>query len=399
MASEFFALHDDSGDILQTIVELLTCLQNNTADVVLFGVPASIGFSKSSNMEPPGYFLTAPIMAKGLRAATLEQRKEAFSMSFLIGEGLVSPFAFLCFWLTLFGFSLALYVISAMYKKWLPAGEREYVFSQCFWYFYSIAMSIGAELEPISWSGRILTGVWSFWTIYCWALLTANMAAVFGNNLAHRPLTDINQLGARGSQIKAFIFEYLRPTSEIFTAEPFSQLRNENRLKFVAENDAKFLRDELLKGDAVLIGAELHFDHLRRSDEHLRELYFLDGSLTFEPYSFALRSNWSRAVKVNELLLKMGSSGVINEIMRNHQSDSFARPSNPSTEIGAFKLVPFFILLAVTVVVSIIVALGTIFCGRRHKRDIVAEINDEVDSKDVRGDPGKRELPWPSILN
>ena len=362
--------YDDSDTSENKFCQLLDCLEDGLADLALQAFPTKISKFDPCHPHPPNYAATSPFMVKNVRVATLEKANDVFDMSILLGKGLIDPYTQLYNVVALVMYSLALVTISSIHKKWAPGGEREFSFRQSTWYFWSIFMSIGSDHEPISLAGQMLTSLWSFWAIFFWALFTANLAAILGSNLAHRPLTKISQLSAKGSKVIAYSFPYLQSFLLNLSTTPIFDLRNENRLKCVPENVTnQFLREELMK-ENVLIAPELHLEYLQKKDENLRYLYMLDGSLSFEPYGFAFRKNWPLASKVDDLIFEFASSGIIDEMIRNNLPQSNSEPTKQSTEITAYKLIPFYVALAANLLGTAIVAIGTISYGRKKKTQI-----------------------------
>ena len=354
--------------------QLLDCLENGTADLALQLFPTTVSKYSSCHPHPPNYAASSPFMENNLRVATLEKAKNIFDMSILLGKGLIDPYSQLCNVVAMVMYSLALVTISSIHKKWAPGGEREFSFLQSAWYFWSLFISIGSDHEPISPAGQMLTSLWSVWTIFFWSLFTANTAAVLGSDLAHRPLTKISQLGAKGSKVIAYSFPYLQPLLLNSSTTPIFNLRNENRLKFVPGNVTNlFLREELMK-ENVLIGSELYLKHLQKKDEHLLDLYMLDGSLNFESYGFAFRKNWSLASKVDDLIVRFATEGIIDEIIRNNLPESNVEPTKQSTEITAYRLIPFYVALAANLFGAAIVAIGTILYGNKNKKTRIEEV-------------------------
>ena len=102
--------------------------------------------------------------------------------------------------------------LKVIHRKWSDKKTRERRFSirQSMWYFWSVFLSLGNDDDedpqsPISTSGRILTSFWSVFVIIFLATFTANLAAIFGHELADRPLTHVDQLDEQLDKKPRFI--------------------------------------------------------------------------------------------------------------------------------------------------------------------------------------------------
>ena len=314
------------------------------------------------------YVLTPPYMARGFRAAMFLKNEEfnihLFSQPFDWRVWLSLGATFLLI-------SGALTAISAIYKKWLPGGETEFSFSQSLWYLWSTCLGIGSSVEPRSAGGRLLTGMWCGFFIVTLAMYTANLAAIFGTDLAQKPMTSVEEMV--DAKVKAYSLTLFEPVLDRWNEASFiGRLKAENRFHLVDDVRSQFLRKELERG-SVLIMPELLFEIMLRL-EYWQGLYLLDGRFNFLPYSVAIRQGWPWMGAVNRLFDELGQTGIFEAIIRKHKSEH-PKPVPRSATMVVAKFLGLYIMVALVIVSAFLVTIVQVMREKTRRKTLLLKVS------------------------
>ena len=324
---------------------MLQQLENDNADVlmapVIDGVDNLDRFWRSANASVA---LTPPFMVYGFRGAMFKIHDKINMFLFL------QPFS-LCTWLSLifiyFIFSFALTVISSISKRWCDNDEVEYSFCQSAWYFWASFIQLDAGQQPHSSAGKLLASAWSFSTLIVVATYTANLAALFGNQLTKRPLSSVDEINLSTAEI--FAFEGYKHEI-LHNFHWFKNLYHQGNLSFVPQDNMPAAERELKRGK-ILIHPE---NYLQPMLKVYPDLYLLQGSLSLKTASFALRKKWGRVKDVDDLFLRYARNGVFEWIKRKHKQIGRTVPvEDPAIEIDAEAFSGLFLLMISLVVLSL----------------------------------------------
>ena len=175
---------------------------------------------------------------------------------------------------------------------------------------------------------------------------------------------------------------HLEPVFRKWTAPPIGQMRQEDRLIFLAENQTDLLAKKLAEGNAAILPEALHWETLREG-KAFEKAYLLEGYLNLITFSFALRKGWARAAQVDDLFASYAEMGVFHDIQRRYEKkeDERRRKKIRGGDYDSIKVemfLPVYAMLGVGAIVACFVTLIAVVVEKRKMKSTI--INDNVES-------------------
>lgn len=293
---------------------------NGTADLAIADL--TINSERAEAVD-----FTAPFMNLGIRI--LFKKPEQASPSFF---SFADPFAidtWISFGVAYVVVSLSLFIMgrisAAEWTNPFPCIEEpEYLINQfslsnSFWFSTGTGLQQGTEIAPIAVSTRMVAGMWWFFILLMVASYTANLAAFLSTANTIKLFEDVNDLVEKADALEIRYGAKDKGATEKF----FIDSRNhsvygkiyshmlEHREDMVKENDIGVKMASEIKYALFMESTSIEYETQRHCD---LEMY--GDSLDHKGYGIAMRKNSTYRSRLTTTILKLQSSGVIDDLKR-----------------------------------------------------------------------------------
>ncbi|CAF1077261.1 unnamed protein product [Adineta steineri] len=377
-----FGKKNEKGEWNGIIGELV----NRRADLGLAGLTITYQREQAIDFTKP--FLTLGINILFKKAQRVKPKLFGFFQPLSIDVWLYMIAAY-------FAVSFALYLVARLSpyewrnphpcKRSHDELENQFTFFNSLWFLIGNIMQQGTDLNPTAISTRMLSCLWAFFTLILVSSYTANLAAFLTVQRMQTPIENAEDLAGqtkiaygvqRGGSTENFFRESKLPTYErmwnymsVNTATVCTASSTEGIAK-VLEGNYAFLMESTTS----------EYNIMRNCD-----LTSIGGLLDSKGYGFGVPQNSPYRDILSDTILKLQDEGVIQKYYNkwwkeaaNLKCDQEDKRKDTAAELGFANIGGIFVMLAVGLVLSMVVAAVEFSIKIRNRKGGQISIREEM---------------------
>ncbi|CAF2995238.1 unnamed protein product [Rotaria socialis] len=312
--------------------------------------------------------------------------------------GFFSPLSF-DVWLYMiaayFAVSFSLYVVARLSpyewrspyacRRTIDELENQFTLFNSFWFLICNIMHQGTDLNPVATSTRMISCLWGFCTLILVSSYTANLAAFLTVQRMQTPIENAEDLASqtkitygvqRGGSTENFFRE-----SKIATYERMWHYISANHASVTVASSTEGIKKVLEGNYAFLIESTTSEYNIMRNCE----LTSIGGLLDSKGYGFGVPENSPYRDILSDTILKLQDEGVIQKYYNkwwkeeaNLKCDEEDKRKELASALGFANIGGVFVILAVGLVLSMIVAAIEFYIKIRHRNSGQITIREEM---------------------
>ncbi|CAF4796115.1 unnamed protein product, partial [Rotaria socialis] len=379
---EIFGKKNEKGEWNGIIGELV----NRRADLGLAGLTITYQREQAIDFTKP--FLTLGINILFKKAQRVKPKLFGFFKPLSIDVWLYMIAAY-------FAVSFALYLVARLSpyewrdlhpcKRTRAELENQFTFFNSLWFLIGNIMQQGTDLNPTAPSTRMISCLWSFFTLIIVSSYTANLAAFLTVQRMQTPIENAEDLASqtkiaygfqRGGSTENFFRE-----SKIATYERMWNYISANQADVTAASSTEGI-NRVLKGNyAFLMESTTSEYNIMRNCE----LTSIGGLLDSKGYGFGVPQNSPYRDILSDTILKLQDEGVIHKYYNkwwkeaaNLKCDQEDKRKDIAAELGFANIGGIFVILAGGLILSTIVAAVEFSIKIRNRKGRQISIREEM---------------------
>ncbi|CAF4494078.1 unnamed protein product, partial [Rotaria magnacalcarata] len=254
--------------------------------------------------------------------------------------------------------------------------ENQFTLFNSFWFLICNIMHQGSDLNPIATSTRMISCLWGFCTLILVSSYTANLAAFLTVQRMQTPIENAEDLASqtkitygvqRGGSTENFFRE-----SKIATYERMWHYISANHASVTVTSSTEGIKKVLEGNYAFLIESTTSEYNIMRNCE----LTSIGGLLDSKGYGFGVPENSPYRDILSDTILKLQDEGVIQKYYNkwwkeeaNLKCDEEDKRKELASALGFANIGGVFVILAVGLVLSMIVAAIEFYIKIRHRNN------------------------------
>ncbi|CAF3385471.1 unnamed protein product [Rotaria sp. Silwood1] len=264
--------------------------------------------------------------------------------------------------------------------------ENQFTFFNSIWFLIGNIMQQGTDLNPTAPSTRMISCLWSFFTLILVSSYTANLAAFLTVQRMQTPIENANDLASqteipygfqRGGSTENFFRE-----SRIATYERMWNYISANHASVTVASSTEGI-NRVLKGKyAFLIESTTSEYNIMRNCE----LTSIGGLLDSKGYGFGVPQNSPYRDILSDTILKLQDEGVIQKYYNkwwkeaaNLKCDQEDKRKDMASELGFAHIGGIFVILAAGLILSMVVAAVEFSIKIRNRKGRQISIREEME--------------------
>ncbi|CAF1076629.1 unnamed protein product [Rotaria sordida] len=263
--------------------------------------------------------------------------------------------------------------------------ENQFTLFNSFWFLICNIMHQGTDLNPIATSTRMISCLWGFCTLILVSSYTANLAAFLTVQRMHTPIENAEDLASqteiaygvqRGGSTENFFRE-----SKIATYERMWNYISTHQASVMVSSSTEGIKKVLAGDYAFLIESTTSEYNIMRNCE----LTSIGGLLDSKGYGFGVPQNSPYRDILSDTILKLQDEGVIQKYYNkwwkeaaNLKCDEEDKRKEIASALGFVNIGGIFVILAIGLVLSMIVAAIEFHIKIRHRAKETISIREEL---------------------
>ncbi|UJR36108.1 hypothetical protein I4U23_028843 [Adineta vaga] len=379
---KIFGKRNEKGEWNGIIGELV----NRRADLGLAGL--TITYQREQAID-----FTKPFLTLGINILFKKAKREKPKLF-----GFFQPLS-IAVWLYMiaayFAVSFALYLVARLSpyewrnphpcKRTHEELENQFTFFNSLWFLIGNIMQQGTDLNPTAPSTRMISCLWAFFTLILVSSYTANLAAFLTVQRMQTPIENADDLA---SQTKIIYGVQRGGSTENFFRE--SKIPTYERMwNYISVNQATATVASSTEGiNRVLAGNYAFLMESTTSEYNIMrncDLTSIGGLLDSKGYGFGVPQNSPYRDILSDTILKLQDEGVIQKYYNkwwkeaaNLKCDQEDKRKDLAAELGFANIGGIFVMLAVGLVVSMVVAAVEFSIKIRNRKGGQISIREEM---------------------